>query len=168
MAATNNSTSEQDKPNFEELFSFFGEGGALRDLTSFDDETIETAYAVAYQYYESGKYQEASKMFHLLCSLDHYQAKFFIGLGACRHMLKEYQAAIDAFSYVSVLEFSDPRAPFYAAECHLALNNIKEAESGFRATIEFAKGNKEYHDLKIEAENKLNMLLKLKNRKTDL
>lgn len=167
MAATNNSTSQQNEPNFEELLTFFGEGGALRDLTSFDDETIETAYAVAYQYYESGKYQEASKIFHLLCSLDHYQAKFFIGLGACRHMMKQYQQAIDAFSYVAAVDMTDPRAPFYAAECHLALGNTKEAESGFQAAIQWAGQTKEYNHLKIDAENKLKLLLKSKNRKNN-
>ncbi|WP_163834360.1 SycD/LcrH family type III secretion system chaperone [Spartinivicinus ruber] len=169
MAATSSSTpSQQNEPNFEELLDFFGEGGAIRDLTSFDEETIETAYAVAYQYYESGKYQEASKIFHLLCYLDHYQAKFFIGLGACRQMLKEYQLAIDAFSYVTVIDVTDPRAPFYAAECHLALGNIKEAESGFEAAVQWASNKEEYQQLKTEATNKLQLLMNAKSRKNNL
>ncbi|MCX4024667.1 SycD/LcrH family type III secretion system chaperone [Endozoicomonas sp. SM1973] len=165
---TTTEKADQTPATPEDLLDFFASGGAIRDLRAISDESIEAMYSMAYSLYESGKYQDAHKVFQFLCYLDHYQSKYFIGLGACRQMMKQYQLAIDAFSYASVLDANDPRPPFYGAECHLALGNLKEAESGFTAAIHWANENQEYQSLKQHAEQKLRVVTATLKKQEDV
>ncbi|MGU3844015.1 SycD/LcrH family type III secretion system chaperone VcrH, partial [Vibrio diabolicus] len=93
----------------EELLSFLEEGGTLKMLHDVSQDTIEHIYAVGYNFFQSGKIEQAAKVFQLLSMLDHYQARFFIGLGAARQELGEYLQAIDAYSYAALVDVNDPR-----------------------------------------------------------
>ena len=72
---------------------------------------------------------------------------FFIGLGAARQELGEYLQAIDAYSYAALVDVNDPRPPFHSAECHLKLEQLTEAESGFYSAKEMSAGKSQYADL---------------------
>ncbi|UPR37570.1 SycD/LcrH family type III secretion system chaperone [Vibrio parahaemolyticus] len=116
----------------------------LHDVSA---DTIEHIYAVGYNFFQSGKIKQAAKVFQLLSMLDHYQARFFIGLGAARQELGEYLQAIDAYSYAALVDINDPRPPFHSAECHLKLEQLTEAESGFYSAKEMSAGKSQYADL---------------------
>ncbi len=131
----------------EELLSFLEEGGTLKMLHDVSQDTIEHIYAVGYNFFQSGKIEQAAKVFQLLSMLDHYQARFFIGLGAARQELGEYLQAIDAYSYAALVDVNDPRPPFHSAECHLKLEQLTEAESGFYSAKEMSAGKSQYADL---------------------
>ncbi|EJR0961959.1 TPA: SycD/LcrH family type III secretion system chaperone VcrH [Vibrio parahaemolyticus] len=131
----------------EELLSFLEEGGTLKMLHDVSADTIEHIYAVGYNFFQSGKIEQAAKVFQLLSMLDHYQARFFIGLGAARQELGEYLQAIDAYSYAALVDINDPRPPFHSAECHLKLEQLTEAESGFYSAKEMSAGKSQYADL---------------------
>ena len=121
----------------------------LHDVSS---DTIEHIYAVGYNFFQSGKLEQAAKVFQLLSMLDHYQARFFIGLGAARQELGEYLQAIDAFSYAALVDINDPRPPFHSAECHLKLEQLAEAESGFYSAKEMSAGKLEFAELNQRAD----------------
>ncbi|MGI3095236.1 SycD/LcrH family type III secretion system chaperone VcrH [Vibrio diabolicus] len=131
----------------EELLSFLEEGGTLKMLHDVSQDTIEHIYAVGYNFFQSGKIEQAAKVFQLLSMLDHYQARFFIGLGAARQELGEYLQAIDAYSYAALVDVNDPRPPFHSAECYLKLEQLTEAESGFYSAKEMSAGKSQYADL---------------------
>ncbi|APU73939.1 CesD/SycD/LcrH family type III secretion system chaperone [Vibrio parahaemolyticus] len=144
---TKTNASDPSQMQAEELLSFLEEGGTLKMLHDVSADTIEHIYAVGYNFFQSGKIEQAAKVFQLLSMLDHYQARFFIGLGAARQELGEYLQAIDAYSYAALVDINDPRPPFHSAECHLKLEQLTEAESGFYSAKEMSAGKSQYADL---------------------
>ena len=162
--AVQNSTIDPSQQQTEELLSFLEEGGTLKMLHDVSADTIEHIYAVGYNLFQSGKLEQAGKVFQLLSMLDHYQARFFIGLGAVRQELGEYLQAIDAYSYAALVDVNDPRPPFHSAECHLKLEQLTEAESGFYSAKEMSAGKSEYADLHQRADI---MLEAVKNQRSN-
>ncbi|EIJ0966300.1 SycD/LcrH family type III secretion system chaperone VcrH [Vibrio parahaemolyticus] len=144
---TKTNATDPSQMQAEELLSFLEEGGTLKMLHDVSADTIEHIYAVGYNFFQSGKIEQAAKIFQLLSMLDHYQARFFIGLGAARQELGEYLQAIDAYSYAALVDINDPRPPFHSAECHLKLEQLTEAESGFYSAKEMSAGKSQYADL---------------------
>ncbi|HCG8251395.1 TPA: SycD/LcrH family type III secretion system chaperone VcrH [Vibrio parahaemolyticus] len=144
---TKTNATDPSQMQAEELLSFLEEGGTLKMLHDVSADTIEHIYAVGYNFFQSGKIEQAAKVFQLLSMLDHYQARFFIGLGAARQELGEYLQAIDAYSYAALVDINDPRPPFHSAECHLKLEQLTEAESGFDSAKEMSAGKSQYADL---------------------
>ncbi|AVF60241.1 MULTISPECIES: SycD/LcrH family type III secretion system chaperone VcrH [Vibrio] len=144
---TKQNATDPSQMQAEELLSFLEEGGTLKMLHDVSQDTIEHIYAVGYNFFQSGKIEQAAKVFQLLSMLDHYQARFFIGLGAARQELGEYLQAIDAYSYAALVDVNDPRPPFHSAECHLKLEQLTEAESGFYSAKEMSAGKSQYADL---------------------
>ncbi|MBT0077517.1 SycD/LcrH family type III secretion system chaperone VcrH [Vibrio alginolyticus] len=144
---TKTNATDPSQMQAEELLSFLEEGGTLKMLHDVSQDTIEHIYAVGYNFFQSGKIEQAAKVFQLLSMLDHYQARFFIGLGAARQELGEYLQAIDAYSYAALVDVNDPRPPFHSAECHLKLGQLTEAESGFYSAKEMSAGKSQYADL---------------------
>ncbi|HHE0545041.1 TPA: SycD/LcrH family type III secretion system chaperone VcrH [Vibrio parahaemolyticus] len=144
---TKTNATDPSQMQAEELLSFLEEGGTLKMLHDVSADTLEHIYAVGYNFFQSGKIEQAAKVFQLLSMLDHYQARFFIGLGAARQELGEYLQAIDAYSYAALVDINDPRPPFHSAECHLKLEQLTEAESGFYSAKEMSAGKSQYADL---------------------
>ncbi|EHH2570273.1 TPA: SycD/LcrH family type III secretion system chaperone VcrH [Vibrio parahaemolyticus] len=144
---TKTNATDPSQMQAEELLSFLEEGGTLKMLHDVSADTIEHIYAVGYNFFQSGKIEQAAKVFQLLSMLDHYQARFFVGLGAARQELGEYLQAIDAYSYAALVDINDPRPPFHSAECHLKLEQLTEAESGFYSAKEMSAGKSQYADL---------------------
>lgn len=144
---TKTNATDPSQMQAEELLSFLEEGGTLKMLHDVSQDTIEHIYAVGYNFFQSGKIEQAAKVFQLLSMLDHYQARFFIGLGAARQELGEYLQAIDAYSYAALVDVNDPRPPFHSAECHLKLEQLTEADSGFYSAKEMSAGKSQYADL---------------------
>ncbi|UFN68296.1 SycD/LcrH family type III secretion system chaperone VcrH [Vibrio alginolyticus] len=144
---TKTNATDPSQMQAEKLLSFLEEGGTLKMLHDVSQDTIEHIYAVGYNFFQSGKIEQAAKVFQLLSMLDHYQARFFIGLGAARQELGEYLQAIDAYSYAALVDVNDPRPPFHSAECHLKLEQLTEAESGFYSAKEMSAGKSQYADL---------------------
>ncbi|MGY3852637.1 SycD/LcrH family type III secretion system chaperone [Aeromonas aquatilis] len=124
--------SEQDMTE-KALEAFIEEGGTLAMLNQVSSDTLEQLYTFGFNQYDAGKYDEAHKIFQTLCVLDHYEARFFLGLGACRQALGQHQLAIDSYSYGAIMDLNEPRFPFHAAECLLQMGELEGAESGFHS-----------------------------------
>ena len=104
---------ERSQSHAEGLLSFLEEGGTLKMLHDVPSDTIEHIYAIGYSFFQSGRVEQAMKVFQLLSLLDHYQPRFFIGLGAARQEIGDYLLAIDAYSYAALMDGDDPRPPFH-------------------------------------------------------
>lgn len=127
----------------------------LKDITR---DELEAVYHIAYQTYASGDYQQAAPIFRFLCFLDHLEFKYWLGLGSCRQMLEQYDDAIEAYTFAMFLDCDDPRPPFHAAECHLALGNREAAISGLTAAMEWAGDRPEHAALCARANNLMAVL----------
>ncbi|MGI9275660.1 MAG: SycD/LcrH family type III secretion system chaperone [Endozoicomonas sp.] len=140
------------------LIEFFGKGGTFKDLKNMSDDAMEAIYSVAYNLYQGGKYEEAQKVFQFLCFYDHFNRKYFMGLGACQQMMKEYENAIEVFTFATVLDTDDPRPMIYIGDCHLAMGDKEKARMSYETAIEWAGTGSDYEEDKLRAENMIENL----------
>lgn len=148
--------SPEDWKNFFEKFG--ANGRTYRDFTNLTEESMEAIYMVAYNQYNAGRYDEAEKIFQLLSVLNHFDRRFWTGLGASRELQKKYDDAIKAYGYLAMLDLEDPQPPMLMAKCFLAQGKPKDAEGALQATIFIAK-NKPAHAAVVEqAKNLLELL----------
>ncbi|GAA0337879.1 SycD/LcrH family type III secretion system chaperone [Morganella psychrotolerans] len=134
-----------------ELNDFISEGGSLAMLKNISEAELEKIYAVAYDFYESGKYQDAESLFQVLCILNHYDSRFFLALGACRQHQEHYHQALETYSYASLMSPSDPRFPFHAGECLLHMKEFSTAKQAFAGAQLLAKTQPGYESLAEKA-----------------
>jgi len=144
----------------ELLENFLAQGATLSDIPNLSEETMEAIYSIAYTLYNQGKYEDAEKVFRSLSFYDHMNKRYFMGLGACRQMLKRYDEAIETYSYATMLDIDDPRPPLFAGDCHLALGNLEAAKSGYTAAQEWAGKKEENSQIRERAKNMLELLEK--------
>ena len=146
----------------EELMEFVASGGTLKTLEAIPPKAMEGGYATALGFYENNRLDDAEKLFQLLCLLDHYEPRFFMGLAACRQQSGQYEQAVESYSYAALLDSNDPRPPFHSAECHLAIGNSPEAESGFYAASHFQGGGERFDELRKRARAMYELMQKQK------
>ncbi|PTX91918.1 CesD/SycD/LcrH family type III secretion system chaperone [Verrucomicrobia bacterium LW23] len=149
---TTTTTAATDSPELVEklsslLDSFFNNCSTLKDARGLSTENMEAVYSVAYSLYTNGKYEDAHKIFQFLCTFDHLERKFWLGLGGCRQMLKRYPQAVEAYAYAALLDINDPVAASRAADCHIAMGKLDEAESALTAAVEFSRGKPEFEKI---------------------
>ncbi|MGF1717671.1 SycD/LcrH family type III secretion system chaperone [Photobacterium chitinilyticum] len=130
-----------------EIEKYLSGGGTFGEIYDLSSETIETFYQVGYGLYQGGSYADAEKVFRFLCLFDHYGLRHFIALGSCLQMQKEYQLAIESYSYAGLLDGKDPRSPYHAAECYLALGQREKASSGFYAASQLSEKHSKFDEL---------------------
>lgn len=112
--------SEKVEVSALEALSLLGKGYSLADLAGVRPEQMEALYALAYQYYNAGNFEDAANIFKGLCLYDAADERFFMGLAACQQSLKQYRAAADTYSVCCVLSgLKDPKPMYYAALCLL-------------------------------------------------
>ena len=112
-------------------------------------EMLPALYAVAYEFYRNGKYTNGKTLFHLLTIADPFDHRFWIGLGACYQMLKNYQAAITAYSAAAIQSSNDPYIHLHAAECLFHTGDLTRALQALDSSLIIAKETNN-HDLLIE------------------
>lgn len=159
----------QDDSNMTEAYmtvmDYMAKGGTLKDLQGLTSENMEAIYAVGHNLYSAGKYEQAHSLFQYLCMLMPYEKKYWLGLGACRQMQKNFQDAVDAYCLAGALDPSDPHAPLHAGECFLALGNAEGADRSFEAAIEWSGDNPAYERPRQRAKS-LRALLQKSQAKT--
>ena len=125
----------------EGVKSLIEKGSTLKQLKGVSNEELEAVYSLAFGYYRTGKYDEASKLFQFLVLFDHLNAKFWFGLGAVQQALKDYQGAVSSYGYCSFLNLENPKPQYHAAECFLAIGDKRNAASSLEALNEYCPEN---------------------------
>ncbi|CAM3784371.1 MULTISPECIES: SycD/LcrH family type III secretion system chaperone [Vibrio] len=138
----------------EDILQYLKGGGTLAELHEFSPTTLETVYHAAFNYYNMGSYEEAVSIFQFLCAFDHFKVKYFIGLGSCLFMLKQYDSAIETYSYAGLIDGDDPRPPYYSAKCHLMLGKHQAAASGFFAASQMSGNYNQFDDICADAKRR--------------
>jgi len=115
----------------------FLDGATIKELRGISNDEMEAVYSLAFNYYRTGKYDEAGKLFNFLALFDHLNAKFWIGLGAVRQVQKDFAGAVQAYGYASFLDLSNPKPQLHAAECFLAMGDKRNAASSLEALDRF-------------------------------
>ncbi|MBQ9693385.1 MAG: SycD/LcrH family type III secretion system chaperone [Kiritimatiellae bacterium] len=118
---------------------------ALRDVKGITNNEIEALYAMGYHYYRTGKLDAALRIFKGLVTLDHLEARFWLGLGGVQQRLEAFADATQSYAMASLLDIHDPRPQLAAAECYLKLHQLHEADSALLALERFCPYTEAYH-----------------------
>ena len=117
----------------ERVKAIIKDNATLKQLKGVTNAELEAVYSLAFGYYQTGKFNEALKLFQFLVLFDHLNKKYWMGLGSVQQVLKDFQGAIVSYGYSSFLDLKNPKPQFHAAECFLALGDKRNAASSLEA-----------------------------------
>lgn len=115
----------------------------IRELKGITDGEMEAVYSLGFNFYNTGRYDEAEKIFKFLVLFDHLNPKYWTAIGALQQVRKDYDTAVTSYSFASFLDLSDPKPQFHAAECFFAKGDVDNATSALEALKSFAPKNTE-------------------------
>lgn len=110
-------------------------------------DAIKALYTLAYVKYQQGKYEDAKQCFRFLTLLDSFDSRYWTGLAACHHKLKNYQQAIEYYSVVALQDHTNPYIPFHAAECYFANNQPEKGLLALSSAIANAEKSPSHQSL---------------------
>lgn len=109
-------------------------GVPLADAVNLDRKAVEGLYALGYNLYNAGAYENAETIFQALCLYNYNDARFWQGLGGVRQALGKYQLAVDSYSYGMLASaLSDPEPVFYSGICFLKMGDMESAAAAFES-----------------------------------
>ncbi len=120
---------------------FVEDNATLGELKGISAAELEAVYSLGFNYYRTGKYDEAAKLFQFLVLFDHLNAKYWTALGAVQQVKKDFPNAVTSYGYASFLDLENPKPQFYAAECFLAMGDRANAESALAALDKFCSAD---------------------------
>lgn len=127
------------------------QGTLAKDALGLTDAMVEGIYGQAYQLYNTGKYQDASKLFRLLIMINSTEPKYSMGLAACFHMLKEYKNAVDIYAVIGVIDANNPISFYHASDCYMQMNDSISALISLEMAVKRAGNKPEFKALKDRA-----------------
>ena len=111
-------------------------GATLKDIHGITDDTMESIYSCAYDFYKNGQLDEAERFFSFLCMYDLKNPDYFIGLGAVNQLKKNYNKACDFYSLAYFISDKNFNPVFYSGQCQLLMGNLKKALDCFKIVKE--------------------------------
>lgn len=124
----------------------------VRDLKGITDAEMEAVYSLGFNFYNTGRIEDAAKVFKFLVLFDHMNPKYWTGMGAVQQVNREYQAAVTSYGFASFLDLENPKPQFHAAECYLAMGDKTNALSALAALEKFAPDTEEGRAYKTKGE----------------
>jgi type III secretion system low calcium response chaperone LcrH/SycD len=123
-----------------------------REELGYNEERMEEIYGQAYRLYNTGKYVDALELFRLLIILDSTDSKYYLGLAACFHMLKEYENAVKVYAIAGIVDSQSPVPHFHASDCYLQMNDKASAILMLELAVLRSGDKPEYQILKDRAQ----------------
>jgi len=139
--------SDKDREKLEKaLKDVFEKGKSFQEALGLDDSNVEAIYEHAQQLYNAGDYSKAVMFFTPLCFVADKEksGRYWFGLGASYHMLKEYERAILCYRTSSMVNRDDPMAHYHLVDCYMQTGEMTSAYLNCTKTIELAKDNPKY------------------------
>lgn len=110
----------------------------VRDLKGITDGEMEAVYSLGFNFYNTGRVDDAEKVFKFLVLFDHMNPKYWIGMGAVQQVQRNFKGAVTSYAFASFLDLEDPKPQYHAAECYLAMDDKTNALSALEALRRFA------------------------------
>lgn len=115
----------------------------LRELKGLTDAEMEAMYAVGYNFAQSGRLEDARKVFNGLLVLDHAEKKYWYAVAAVLQKLGQYKEALMGYQVCAFLDDTNPKPQYHCAECHLALGDAELAANALEMMDELAEKSSE-------------------------
>jgi type III secretion system low calcium response chaperone LcrH/SycD len=135
-------------------------GKTAQEILGFSNEAMAKFYQAAYFLFEHKRYEDAANAFLFLATLNPHNHDFWLGLGMSMQLCHEYETAIDAYELAALSDISSPVPYFYLAKCLFAIHDRESALQALDLAIETADDLDEYADLKKQAIQAKEILLK--------
>ena len=127
----------------EKTAKAFLDMGTVRELKGITDAEMEAVYSMGFSFYNTGRYDDAEKVFRFLVLFDHLNPKYWSGLGAVAQVKRDFQKAVQYYGYASFLDIKNPKPQYYAAECFAAMGDKPNALSALAALEMYCPENTE-------------------------
>ena len=132
---------QMTQAEIEQASKKFLDGATIKELKGITNDEMEAVYSLAFNYYRTGKFDDAEKLFNFLALFDHLNQKYWMGVGAVRQVKKNFKGAVEAYGYASFLDLDNPKPQLHSAECFLAMGDKRNAASALEALDRFCPKN---------------------------
>ncbi|NGX60903.1 MAG: Chaperone protein IpgC [Chlamydiae bacterium] len=126
-------------------------GMSLKEATGVSEESLEEMYALAYGYYNQGKFEEAVSLFKFLSIASPDTYRYVLGMAASFHQLKSYKEAATGFYLALNLE-PNPFAGYYLLDAFLKQDLFDEAREFIDLLLELCEEQPGYEEIQGRVE----------------
>lgn len=135
-----------------------GKTGA--EILRFSSDLMERLYQAAYQLLKK-KPSNAVDAFLFLATCSPLHSEYWMDLGVALQITHNYEGAIDAFEIAAIYNALHPLPYLYLAKCLFAMHDRKSALQSLELAIVYAEEKEEYAEIKEQAIQAMNTLLKV-------
>ena len=121
----------------------FEDGATLGELKGITPRELNAIYQMGLGFYNTGRYDDAEKVFTFLVMFDHLEPKYWTALGAVQQVKKNFEKAKTAYTQAVLLDIHTPKPQYYVAECYLALGQKDDALASLDTLLEYCTGTDE-------------------------
>ena len=132
-------------------------GEMLADLFDIPDDTIEEAYAAAYQLLMSGRVGLGMPVAIWLASVKPCEARFHFIAASCLQQLGEHEMAARFYAQSLIMAGDDAASIFRLAECLWALGEKSEARKLFDTVVDLGRADSSLLELQKAAQHRLTL-----------
>ena len=118
----------------------FQDGATLGELKGITPRELNAVYQKGLGFYNTGRYDDAEKVFSFLVMFDHLEPKYWLALGAVQQVKRQFEKAKAAYVQATTLDLHNPKPQYYAAECFLALGQRDDALATLDTLLEYCTG----------------------------
>ena len=121
----------------------FQDGATLGELKGITPRELNAVYQMGLGFYNTGRYDDAEKVFSFLVMFDHLEPKYWLAAGAVQQVKKNFEKAKSCYVQASMLDIHSPKPQYYVAECYLALGQKDDALASLETLLEYCNGQDE-------------------------
>ena len=142
MSDTNNTTidADLDKDLKDMAKKLFQDGATLGEIKGITPRELNAVYQMGLGFYNTGRYDDAEKVFTFLVMFDHLEPKYWLAAGAVQQVKRNFEKAKGAYVQASLLDIHNPKPQYYVAECFLALGQKDDAVASLDTLLEYCTG----------------------------
>ncbi len=139
----------------ETLFKTQVLGYSPKEAMGIPEDWLEEVYLIGYNFFQSGKYERALTIFHLLALLvAGRDPRFTFAIAASYHHMKQYPDAISYYMLYQILDLANPLSYYHIFDCFKNMDNPYLAIKALKTAKELANKDPKYAQLlaKIDLE----------------
>jgi type III secretion system low calcium response chaperone LcrH/SycD len=125
----------------------FDLGEDPREVLGLTDEGIEGLYATAHNFFQGGNHEMAAHFFRILALISPRDPRFYLGIGASLHEMKQYENACFFYKIASGLDPTNPLIDFYQYDCRIRLNQKGQAIDCLKSVIRKGSNTPSYQTI---------------------
>ncbi len=145
MSETTNTTTDAalDKELKDLAKKMFEDGATLAEIKGITSRELNALYQMGLGFYNTGRFDDAEKVFTFLVMFDHLESKYWLAAGAVQQVKKNFEKAKAAYVQAAMLDIHSPKPQYYVAECYLALGQREDALASLDTLFEYCTGTDE-------------------------